>query len=506
MARARLVESVAQNTGGGTRLAVLVGAKSPTGPATGNTRFIENGIHRFAKCLITLGFPADNVVVLTGEQATKTRVESTFRKLKKLHTNPSELWVVWSGPTFLADSAVFSGGTHLACCDTAPDDAEETSLALAWLSGEVREFAALRTLCFFEPRRDEALPGVQAASGIYEAKELDLFVENGKVWVWAAAAANELAVMNDAQECGAWLGAAAQVLEALPRESSQKGDLPTIAEFGEAVRDAFETALRETQATVETQSPQLWGANCESVPLLGWQPPIPENAAELEFFSKKGQSIRVVGQNRIDVERLPGFLKGHWIPDRVTPTATQFLESLVSGPLDAELAGLHQTLRETFGLTRKTMKLTAEPGCGALVTPLFDFEVSVQLDAQQPHQAVFTRELRRIADPEAMFSEQAERLFPAWFDELEVATAAPIDLEQVIDSIEALPAGPLRCEYTEPVMQCVVKAVGLSAEFRLTARTCTLVARCGQSPRALLKLFLDGRQQIEAHVRGLLGA
>ena len=206
--------------------------------------------------------------------------------------------------------------------------------------------------------------------------------------------------------------------------------------------------------------------------------------------------IRLISEQRRPLKELTGFKKHHRLPDKGSTVSDPFLADLAQLDLDADLDKTFAALRKQFGLKRKELE-TSGPvdGVGAITTPAFTYEVSVETLENEPKQVLWRRAISAIKEADAVTSEPFDEVFGANFDTLEIATNEPIDVEAVIDRVEDADADNISVEYEKDVTWCQIRFSDRRTVVAVTADSIRVSSEVETTPHDLIESFFSAHQQ-----------
>ena len=73
---------------------------------------------------------------------------------------------------------------------------------------------------------------------------------------------------------------------------------------------------------------------------------------------------------------------------------------------------------------------------------------------------------------------------------MEFTTQQPVDLDAIIDSLEALEDERIAIEYDHNATRCLLRIEGIAGEIQVTRNTLRIVHPMPEAPRNLLRSFL----------------
>lgn len=169
--------------------------------------------------------------------------------------------------------------------------------------------------------------------------------------------------------------------------------------------------------------------------------------------------------------------------------ADKVLSEIVQPELEAELERVHARVRTDFGYKRRDLSVEHEElGRVRLVTPDFEYRISVELDAEDLSQAVWRREVLVSGDSAFVNDGRLASVFGEELDSVEYRFAQPLPIDDVVDKIEEREEGGVSVDYDSRCTWCEVSIDGLPATVRLQDRHLVVRPRAG-SPITLREIL-----------------
>jgi hypothetical protein len=190
------------------------------------------------------------------------------------------------------------------------------------------------------------------------------------------------------------------------------------------------------------------------------------------------------------VKDLSGFRKTYRLPDHAGPSARKFVAKCSAADLRADLDAVFESAREHLGYKRKDIDTAVSAdGFGSLRTPDFEYTVTMTLDAADPTQVVWRREIGQFADVGFVRGSGFEAVFGRTFDRLAFEFASPVDVGELVDRLEDRPPDGVRVSVESDGSACEVTLAGFGGSVRVERGELTVRGRCGDSA-GLLDQFL----------------
>ncbi len=191
------------------------------------------------------------------------------------------------------------------------------------------------------------------------------------------------------------------------------------------------------------------------------------------------------------IRGLPGFKKNHRVPDTIDDRAEKYIADLTEEEVKADLSLIFQRLRKEFSLRRTDLKVSQEYGTAAIVTPYFQYALVVCLNPECPAEVIWQRQVTDIRDQTQVLSPAFERVFPNMFDTVEYFPQTVLNIDDLIDRIEALEDDRIVLNYDIDATECTLEIDGVDGLVEVTAGSISLTQSSDVSPQDLLQSFLD---------------
>jgi len=138
-----------------------------------------------------------------------------------------------------------------------------------------------------------------------------------------------------------------------------------------------------------------------------------------------------------------------------------------------------------------------------VITPGFEYAVTVGLDEDSPEEVVWRRELKNV---EAEFEVALDVVFAGVFDRVEMAFEQKQSVEDVIDRIEAMRSETIRVEYEDTDLStCEIRVKGFEGRILVTGEGLTILNRGVGSPSELMRAFLLAQRVVVEEAGGRRG-
>lgn len=220
-------------------------------------------------------------------------------------------------------------------------------------------------------------------------------------------------------------------------------------------------------------------------------------------------AINFVGRSGGTIKTLPGFRKPqHSVPDAANAATNAFLARICADELSSTAERMFQDVRTALAYKRKDISLSVASPVATLSAKDFSVEIAYAVDEHEPSRYCVTTILRDLLDADFARSEAFAGVFAGHFSEIEFALQKGVQVDAVIDAIEALDGDRgLRVDYPSDYRDCRIRVEGVDAEVRCTGASLEIVFTRPGSPAELIDAFAAVREafQISKVLSGLIG-
>jgi hypothetical protein len=159
---------------------------------------------------------------------------------------------------------------------------------------------------------------------------------------------------------------------------------------------------------------------------------------------------------------------------------------------------------------RKDLALDLATPAAVLTAKDFTFEIGYALDERDPDHYVVTRTLHQLNRPALVAEPEFDGLFSGTFSELSFLLRQGVQVEAVIDAVEALDdEDGLQVNYPADCRSCTLAVPGVEAVVVCDGASLTMVFPRAGSPRELLEAFAAVREAFsltkQRTLSGLIG-
>ena len=477
------------------KYAILIAVEEYSDTDIEDVAHAKRDAEEFSEVLALHGFDKADQLILINSQATKGVIESKVRKLIRRLQKGDILYFYYAGHGFSKGAKNF-----ITCHDTIDSDWDGTSVALAPLFGDLQASECERIVLFL----DCCESGIKATAGmrgIYDnlkEHELEQFLDDAKHCIcFAACRSDENSWSSGTLRHGIWTY---HVVEAF------NGDAPLALERGFLTANSLQNylksevprTLRKTYTTPKAQTPWMYGASSGDFALADLRTILQERR------EKANKGVDLVAKMSFTIEdteglrSLSGWKKGYRIPDRHNDTTEAFAVRCAADELQADLDSVYDKLKNAFGFSRRDLE-ASDPvdGAGTIITPFFDYSVTVTLNPDDLDEVIWTRTVDSIKVPAQIASEAFAEVFDDVFDTLEFSLPTKVDIEAFIDAVEAAKLPDLTIKYDREATYCELCLQGAVGKVTLRPNSLSIVHKQPVETKNLIGSFDTVRKLVQ---------
>lgn len=449
----------------GQSYAILVGIDRI--PTFGVWPHASTEVTHFSDVLSKIKIAKSEQTLLVNSAATKSAIESRFRKLLKTITTDDELWFIWAGSSFLENDDLY-----LATVDTLDDDREATAIRFAdWLASFSRSGVTVR--CVFD------LPFLPTSGDFEDSHNVVAFFSHQ--------------VDEESQHANQrrlWLYMISEIISG--KIEAITDSQITSADFQRVVIDEFPRLLRKHVSEAAPQSPGILGNVTIPVPIATST----SSKSKAKLSLKQLKKLVFRGERPAKIRELTNYQKNFRLPDANTPSAQKWLNRLASPDIQADLDDKFNAIREELGYKRKDLECELSPdGFGFIRTPAFDYAVSVSLDSADPTSLIWRREVSQFSKGDLLQKPAFRQVFQDSLDTLEFHFDQLIDIEELVDRIEDQRPEGVKIRVGSDASFCEVTILGFIGLVRVERSLLRIVAPTGLGPASLIEQFFAFQAQ-----------
>ena len=207
--------------------------------------------------------------------------------------------------------------------------------------------------------------------------------------------------------------------------------------------------------------------------------------------------IALVSEQRCRVRDLSGFRRSHQVPRECNDRTRNFVGKIAADDINKDLDDRFDEFRRHLELRRVDMKVSdPENGCGAIVTPWFDYRVIVTQDSQESAEAVWRRQVTDFRETAPLMSSGFSAVFGKLFNTVEFEPLEQIDVEAFVDAMETRGDQAIRIDYDRHCTWCDLSLDRIPGKLTVFTDRVAFVTHHADLPAELLSAFFEFRTEL----------
>jgi hypothetical protein len=482
----------------GTKYSFHIAVEKYQDPTIKAVDFAEADAKELAAALQLHHFENASQQLLLSSQATKAATESKLSAALRRLGDDDTFFLSYAGHGFAKMSENF-----LTCYDTQPSDPVATSISLQRVYADLRASACKRMVVFLDSCESGILD--MPARSIFSRltpTELEEFFGNAEFCVcFGSSETSQSSYSASSLKHGIWTYHLIEALRGDAPDILENGRYLTAAALQDHLRRSVPMTLAKTYSQPFHQTPRMYGTHTNGNFLIADLKEVLDRRAALAAPGYQ-QVLRLIltGSTEYPVWKLSGFAKHHSVPEDVSDATERFVARIASQEVEEEIDKVFQLLRTKIGYSRKDLTSQVDLGAGSIITPDFDYSVSVTLDPNDPSTAVLKRELSNIKTPQLIDSSAFGEVFAKRFSTLELQLKQRIRIDEWVDKIESLKRqgrlADVRIDYPKDCSYCEIRFAKFDPTVVLRETTCEISQPFVEPPVTLFKNLIEAQQRI----------
>lgn len=480
-----------------TKYAILIAVENYADPNIDTVTYAQRDAEEFSKVLALHGFNTSEQTFLINSQATKGVVESKVRKVVKRLRKDDVLYFYYAGHGFSKGAKNF-----ITCHDTQDSDWDGTSVALAPIFGEMQASGCER-IAFFLDCCESGIKATPGLRGIYDnlkEHELEEFLDNAKHCVcFTACRSDESSYPSSQLRHGVWTYHVIAAFNGLAPLALERG-LLTANSLQNYVKAEVPRTLRKEHPNPDDQTPWMYGAMSGDFILADLRSILEERREKALQESSLVTEMSFTVEDIEGLRSLSGWKKSYRVPDRLNDTTELFAIRCARDELKSDLDSVYGRLKEAFQFSRRDLEVTEpESGFGSIITPYFNYSVSVALNPAELDEVIWTRTVDGIKVSAQITSEAFSKVFDDVFDTLEFSLPTRMNIENFIDAVEAAKIPDLTIKHDREATYCELQLKGAVGKVTLRSKSLLIVHEQPKETQKLIASFETVRKLVHRH-------
>ena len=446
--------------------------------------YAESGLKALARIFANSGIPSSRQELVFGAEATAACLPVRLNRFLSRLSRGDQLVIIWAGRGIARD-----GVNLLLTWDTFIEAPEATSFPVSTLFRILDRSRAGQVGMIWEVGKGPEFPASDWQPHLDSQTLAQLCGGARKVTLLSTSDPAEESEAVAALQSRIGFYAVGQCLLGQSRQATQASPSLTLEQLHHELEQLLPGLLRRHHCGVQTLSPRYFGRSGQSPVIAEISPQILEQQARrrLESIPWRRLVFRTESQRRL--KDLRDWRKQYQRPGHAGPSTRRFASRIARSDIAAALNDWMNTTRKRFGYRRCELTIVVgDDGTGSLRSPDFEYSILVNPDPHDPTRIVWLEELGGFQEPDFFRNPGFMEVFGSNFDQLQIEFASPLDLEFVVDRLEASPLPGLRLDFSGD--SCDISLEGVSGSVSLDPSR-LIIRRSEKGSWELLELFFN---------------
>lgn len=418
----------------GSRFGMIIAIEKYHDSSIKNVKYGENDARAMRDVFLQNGIVEKNIILLTNQDATKTRIESMLKRRLSSLVDGDEFFLFYAGHGFSE-----RGYNFVTCYDTINGDRCDTSIPInnifsAAKESKCKKISIYLDSCHSGMELDESMRSFGA--GLDDKDFADFCSESEFYMVFASCGMEEKSYSSDKLCHGIWSYHLIRAFRGEEASALERGKFLTASSLQSYLNANVPVTLRDTFTDVRHQNPRAWGNFSREFILTDLSGVIEKKKAEETIDFSKIQTIYLYRDESGSVRSLSGFKPGNKPPVIANSTSRKWVKEIASGDIKAAIDACFDELRGAFSYSRKDLNTAVDLGSSSILTPGFTFYVSVEIDEEDPTEYTLHKEVNEIQNNDIILTKEFAKVFDYYFDTVAIEYGTKHDVKEIIDTFE----------------------------------------------------------------------
>jgi hypothetical protein len=417
--------------------------------------YAESDIAAIRNSLLALGYAAQELIVLVGENATKTSVEYQLGEVAEQPFAPEDSLLVF----FVGHGISHDQTNYLLCRDTRKKNVNSTSIHFSVFLNTLKESSCQNIQIYFDlshAHSNSEEPDQRFALPLIESSLEDDLTNSKRFSCFFSGHADQDSLFSEKLKGGVWTyhllkafsGKVPHILNADRHLMADKLQAFLFKDIPETIRETFTSGKEQTPWHIGHNSSQFLIADLSVLP--------EKKTAVPRAKANEVKDVVFRNEQRVSVKKLSAFKAGfHRVPKSYDERESKFIAGLANADVEKALGEIYEQIRSHLTYTRKQIEVSpVEEGCGSIRTPDFQLTISATLDLDFT-KALFVRELSEIRNAKILTNQGFLTLFNDSFEAIGLAFKTRVNVEDLIDRAEAK---GLKLDYPSDCSSCSIRS------------------------------------------------
>jgi len=432
----------------------LIGVENYQDNSINPVDYAENDVLELSNTINELGFDESNQIILNSNGATKATIESKLRRQVRRLTDDDILIFFYAGHGFSRNDI-----NYITTFDSQLGDLENTSIQLQDIFSQFKNSDCNKIIMFLDACESGMQIDETAREIFYPIQEqvLEELLVNAEYQVcFASCKSDEKSYPSTKLKHGIWTYHLIEALSGNATDAVIGNSKVTSESLQNYLVTSVRKTLRETYNRPYVQTPWVFGGKTNEFLIADVEDILERRRIENVPINRELQRSSLRKIELENVSRLSGFKKSHRVPEEVNHYTENFVQDISKDDLDQRLDIIFQSMRKNFNYKARDLNVAASAGSASIISPDFDYSISVRLMGEDPSYVEWEEEVSNIHNPEILRTEEFDTIFRNKFDTIRLELGEPIDVAQIINDVEELDIGKIRVDYPYDMSMCTI--------------------------------------------------
>ena len=400
--------------------------------------YAQADAEELVKAWQALGYDPGDFVILLNGTATKTTIETHLKRISAKASKHDRIVIFFAG-----HGCAVGGKNMIVPVDADLGMLEDTCVSINTILGYLKKAECERNLLFLDCCHSGFEPGehIRRMTTDFTVEDLVAKLKDEVYCVgFASCKSSQESISNGVIRHGVWSHFLIEALSGNADEETYEGNILTSENLQSYLRREVPVFIKSKKMGPHEQTPMAFGSWSDRFVIEDLTSIFQARDAARRATSFNMTSIVIFDTDEGDIKDLPGYNKRfHHVPDKVGKAQNDFVHAKVGNLVKDEIDEMSEKIKDAMGYTRKQIKITGSDGDyeGAIETPDFTYTVEVSQSQDDPAEYVIKRSLLDVTNPDIINDKDFNEVFDGYFRELSFTFNKPINIDKLIDRIEA---------------------------------------------------------------------
>lgn len=463
-----------------------------------SVKFAENDASEFVVKLTELGANKSDVELVVSNEATRSTIMSKLKQVVKTLKQEDYFYFYYAGHGYSSSSK-----NYITCSDTLKNDLDNTSINLQEIFQLINASKSNCSILFIDACQS-GMPIDENMRGLYSHfndSELKAFFDKAKGTVcFSACHEDEYSYSHASLSHGLWSYHILKALSGDAKKAIARNKYITIESLQNYLADEVPLEVRNLLVGKISQTPWMTGSLSSDFPVADIEHLLIKKIPAYGPIQNLIKDANISSMCAVPIKSLSGFKKGkHRVPDSVNYDTERFVRGISENEIKKLADDTRDALRDHFKLKRKECTLKVSDDGVDIITPHFDYHLSVSIDEDDTSYVVFNEFIDNINDSSVILSENFNQAFKDGFDSVEFEFENSISVKELIDNLEDHGFTSSSLAFDDECTYCEIEFDGHDASVRIEAYSIRFTANKRIEPKKLFSLVSDGVLSLEDH-------